>query len=120
MKRALYFVVLVLVVAMALFVWDRVPVQHWLAIHTGTDFESGPYYGFWSGFGSDLGEATIVVGIITAYRHHNCHVAGCPRLGQPVAGTPYRACPRHHPAHEGTKRGVSVATIHAAHKEACE
>jgi hypothetical protein len=29
-------------------------VNHWLAVHTGTVNEPGPYYAFWSGFGSDL------------------------------------------------------------------
>lgn len=29
-------------------------------MHTGTVNEPGPYYGFFSGFGSDLGEYTLV------------------------------------------------------------
>jgi hypothetical protein len=33
------------------------PVDHWLAVHTGTVNEPGPYYGFWSGFGSNLTES---------------------------------------------------------------
>jgi hypothetical protein len=96
----------------------RYGAQHWIAVHTGTVNESGPYYGFWSGFGSDLGEATIVVGIVGAYHHHNCHVKGCPRLGHQVEGTPYLACPKHHPAHDGSTRGVSHETIKAAHAAA--
>lgn len=92
-------------------------VWHWIEIHTGTVNESGPYYGFWSGFGSDLGELTIVAGILAAYRHHNCHVGGCWRLGKPVEGTAYTACPRHHPAHAGKKRAVSLEAIHKAFKE---
>lgn len=102
-------------VAILIALW-RLPIQHWLAIHTGTDNESAGFYGFWSGFGSDIGEATIVVGIIGAYRHHNCHVKGCLFLGQKVEGTSYLACPRHHPAHKGSKRGVSVDTIHEEHR----
>jgi hypothetical protein len=35
-------------------------VDHWLAVHTGTINESGPYYGFWSGFGSDLTEFGVI------------------------------------------------------------
>jgi hypothetical protein len=31
-------------------------VGHWFQVHTGTINEPGPYYGFWSGFGSDLEE----------------------------------------------------------------
>jgi hypothetical protein len=33
---------------------------HWLRVHTGTVNEPGPYYGFWSGFGSDLEEFGIL------------------------------------------------------------
>jgi hypothetical protein len=39
---------------------------------------SGPWYGFWSGIGSDLGELAIVGGI---WRLVNCHESGCLRLG---------------------------------------
>ena len=85
---------------------------HWFEVHTGTVNESGPYYGFWSGFGSDIGEATLVVGVVAAWRHHNCHVKGCPRLGRPVAGTPYVACARHHPAHTGSKRAITREMLH--------
>ena len=35
-------------------------VGHWLQVHTGTVNEPGPYYGFWSGFGSDLEEFGIL------------------------------------------------------------
>lgn len=95
---------------------------HWFAVHTGTSQETSVYYAFWSGFGSDLGEVTlisaVVASVITAYRHHNCHVAGCRRIGKPVEGTPYLACHIHHPAHEGNKRNVSVAQITAAHAAA--
>ena len=93
-------------------------VQHWLAVHTGTVNESGPYYGFWSGFGSDLGEVTLLAGVLGLWRHHNCHVKGCPRLGRPVEGTPYVACPKHHPAHSGKRRSVEHWVIQHAHRAA--
>ena len=71
---------------------------HWLAVHTGTINESGPYYGFFSGFGSDLGEIAIVGGLISIYRRHNCHVHGCWRVGRhQVTGTSHVVCRRHHP-----------------------
>ena len=38
----------------------RAAFGHWLQVHTGTVNEPGPYYGFWSGFGSDLGEFGIL------------------------------------------------------------
>ena len=106
----------VVVLAVVFAIWHTF-YFHWFQVHTGTINESGPYYGFWSGFGSDLGEATLVVGVGAAWRHHNCHVKGCARLGRSVAGTPYLACPKHHPEHQGYKRGVTRETIHNAHKD---
>jgi hypothetical protein len=91
---------------------------HWFEVHTGTVNESGPYYGFWSGFGSDLGEATLVVGRVATWHHHNCHIKRCPWLGRQVAGTPYVACPKHHPEHKGSKRAISLEELHRAHKAA--
>ena len=40
-------------------------VGQWLQVHTGTINESGPYYGFWSGFGSDIAEFGILGAIGT-------------------------------------------------------
>ena len=109
--------VIVVAVAVVFGVWHTF-YFHWFQVHTGTINESGPYYGFWSGFGSDLGEATIVVGIVATWRHHNCHVKGCARLGRQVPGTPYLACPKHHPDHKGYKRAVSIDEMHGAHERA--
>jgi len=108
--------VMVLIIVILLAIWHDLTFR-WFEIHTGTVNESGPYYGFWSGFGSDIGEATLVVGVFAAWRHHSCHVRGCARLGRQVEGTPYLACPRHHPAHRGSKRSVTLETIHTAHVE---
>ncbi len=65
---------------------------HW----TGSDNVSGPYYGFWSGFGSDLGEVALLGSMIALFRHRNCNVKGCWRLGHidPEHGHP--ACRKHH------------------------
>lgn len=93
-------------------------VWYWIEVHTGTVNESGPYYGFWSGFGSDLGELGILGAVLQAARHRNCHVKGCWRLGRSVDGTPYLACHIHHPQHDGESRNVSVETIHQASSEA--
>lgn len=93
---------------------------HWLAVHTGTVNEAGPYYGFWSGFGSDIGEVTIIGGMAAVYRRHNCHEPWCWRIGRhPVEGTPFSACRRHHPALKNGKprRGHMTAAWHAAKKE---
>jgi hypothetical protein len=70
---------------------------HWLAVHTGTINEPGPYYGFWSGFGSDLSEFAIIGAVLHGFRRHNCHEKGCWRIGKHlVDGTPW--CNRHHAA----------------------
>jgi hypothetical protein len=87
----------------------------WFLRYTGADAESATWYGFWSGFGGAIPDFLILGSIITLYRRHNCHVKGCLRLGKPVDGTPYLACPQHHPAHEGNKRSVSQEIIKLAH-----
>jgi hypothetical protein len=79
-------------------------LRHWTAIHTGTIYSTNNpiYYNFWSGFGSDLGEATLIgavsVGVYTVVRKANCHTKGCWRIGHyPLEGTPYHLCTHHHP-----------------------
>ena len=78
-------------------------IRHWVAFHTGI-LHAGPdqYYNFWSGFGSDLGEATLIsavgVGVYTGVRRVNCHTKGCWRIGKHrLEGTPYVLCRHHHP-----------------------
>lgn len=70
----------------------------WLAHILGLDNLSGPWYGFWSGFGSDLGEAAILGGV---WHHFNCHDPGCWRWGKHVhvddCGVHVRSCRRHRP-----------------------
>jgi hypothetical protein len=86
------------------------PLQHWLAIHTGTLNEPGQYYGFWSGFGSDLGELTLLGAIMGMWRAHNCHVRGCWRISKhPVDGTPWKVCRKHHPQTQGRPSAEDVA-----------
>ncbi|MGO8871884.1 MAG: hypothetical protein ACLQPH_10895 [Acidimicrobiales bacterium] len=95
---------LLLVAGIALLIVFFAAVRHWLALHTGT-LHGGPdlYYNFWSGFGSDLGEATLItavgVGVYTGVRRVNCHTKGCWRIGHhALDGTPYILCRHHHPA----------------------
>ncbi len=94
---------LVLVVGIAFIIAFFDVVRHWLALHTGT-LHGGPdlYYNFWSGFGSDLGEATLIsavgIGVYTGVRKVNCHTKGCWRIGHhKLDGTPYILCRHHHP-----------------------
>ncbi|MGA2520360.1 MAG: hypothetical protein ABSG81_06015 [Acidimicrobiales bacterium] len=106
-------VLVAFVIVVAIFWTDS---AHWFLRYTGADAESGTWYGFWSGFGGAIPDFLILGSIITVYRHHNCHVKGCLRLGKQVDGTPYLACPRHHPAHDGDKRSVTEEIIARAHK----
>lgn len=86
---------------------------HWLAIHTGSENEPGIYYGFWSGFGSDIGEVAILGGVLGVFKHHNCHVKRCWRLGRfAVAGTPYKVCHRHHPEFDKKPTVEDVVKAH--------
>ena len=93
----------VAIVAVALLLAFLGSLRHWFALHTGL-IHGGPdvYYNFWSGFGSDLGEATLVsavcIGVYTGVRKVNCHTKGCWRIGHhPLDGTPYILCKHHHP-----------------------
>jgi hypothetical protein len=108
MKSIGYIVAATLVIAGLVFmVIDHLMVQHWIAIHTGTE-HAGPdlYYNWWSGFASDIGEYTIAVGLITgvvtAIRHHNCADKNCWRLTthtmvDPQTNVAIRQCHVHHP-----------------------
>jgi hypothetical protein len=69
----------------------------WLEHFLGFDM-SGNWYGFWSGFGSDLGELAIVGALVAMVRKHVCHVKGCWRIGRlPIEGTSWIVCRKHHP-----------------------
>jgi hypothetical protein len=73
-------------------------VQHWLAVHSGTDIPNGQYsvyYNFWSGIGSDIGEVVLIGGLVTLVRHHNCHNKGCWRIGLHTTNTGYKLCKTH-------------------------
>jgi hypothetical protein len=102
-KIGLGLLLVLCVVGLALLIAFFGAVRHWLALHTGT-LNGGPdrYYNFWSGFGSDLGEATLItavgIGVYTGVRKVNCHAKGCWRIGHhPLDGTPYILCRHHHP-----------------------
>jgi hypothetical protein len=96
-------------------------IQHWLAYMTGSLNTSGapPNYNFFSGFGSDLGEVTIVAALATMYKKHSCHQRWCWRfahydLTSPDGSIAYRLCRAHHPAHPGRRQLTRhhVARIH--------
>ena len=87
--------------------------------HMQTPFDPlhGDGYNFWSGIGSDFGEATIIVAVLAWWKHRNCQVAGCPRihLMHPTDAGHY-VCKRHHPGHEGNQ--LTAEYVQAAHQAA--
>jgi len=92
----------------------------WLLTVTGIANMSGRWYAFWSGIGSDIGEAALIGGAFEFYRRHlTCHVDSprfCWRPAiHPVVGTPYRTCKKHHPA---VPDKVTAEHITAAHHDA--
>jgi hypothetical protein len=94
----------VLGVLVVLVAAEFTPIEHWLSFHTGTTtVNPNPvYYNFWSGFGADLTEVTLLttvaIGVYTGVRKANCHTKGCWRIGHhPLEGTPYHLCAHHHP-----------------------
>jgi hypothetical protein len=78
----------------------------WIAHNLGLYNETGPWYAFWSGFGSDIAEyavfGAVVTGIVGAYRRHNCNVKGCWRLQWreyiDADGVKHLWCKKHHPS----------------------
>jgi hypothetical protein len=98
-------------------------VGYWLQVHTGTVNESGPYYGFWSGFGSDIEEFGILggigAGIYQLVKKYNCHEPGCWRVGKyPAAGGQFMLCYRHHPCHNGKRPTHElIQRLHREHLE---
>lgn len=67
---------------------------------TGGDNASGPEYGMWSGFLSDIAEFALLGGAIHFARSKNCHVKRCWRLGlhkYDHDGVERTLCKKHHP-----------------------
>lgn len=97
-------------------------VDHWLWVYVG-DKGSGPYYGFWSGFGSDIAEFGILgaigTGIYQLGKRWNCHEPGCWRVGtHPAAGGKFLLCYRHHPDYAGKKpTHEMIERLHREHSE---
>jgi hypothetical protein len=83
--------------------------------------EPGPYYGFWSGFGSDLAEFGIIgaigTGVYQLVRKYNCHEPSCWRVGNhPAAGGQFLLCYRHHPDYHGARTASEmIKRLHEEH-----
>jgi hypothetical protein len=119
------FASLAIIVAAGIVAWvlHASTVNHWLAVHTGTVNESGAYYGFWSGFGSDLAEFGILgaigTGLYQLVKKYNCHEPGCWRVGtHQAAGGQFLLCYRHHPDLQGKRPTHDlIVRMHRQHEE---
>lgn len=123
MKRVLRIATVVLAIAaLTLLLLFFRACWHWFEIHTGTARGGpDPYYNFWSGFGSDMGEyaiaSSLIVGIVAAYRRHQCQEPTCWWLGKhPTHDGTFILCRRHHPdlAHTDGRK-FTLDEIHALH-----
>jgi len=86
---------------------------HWWLHFFGLDSASGPAYLAWSGALSDLGEITLLAGLIAFLRHRNCEVKGCLRLGRHQTAAGHHVCSRHTPTPH-----LTAEDIHDAHHAA--
>ena len=91
-------------------VWWWPHVWYWIEVHTGTVNEASPYYGFWSGFGSDLGEVALLGAIAGGWHKLNCEVKGCWRIGRHTTAAGHCVCRRHHP--DGAPTHADVVKAH--------
>lgn len=87
-------------------------IVHWLCHILGFDYGlpygSFGWYNAWSGF---LGDVVIFGGISAWWRHRNCHVKWCVRLGRhQVEGKTWIVCRKHHKDDHPTAQDVKEAT----------
>jgi hypothetical protein len=98
--------------ALALLIAYYSTIRRWIAVHTGSINYPGspPNYPFWSGFGSDLGQYTLITTFaghfVLLWRTNTCHGRWwCWRHPHfELAGTPYKLCYWHHPDEHHTVR----------------
>jgi hypothetical protein len=84
----------------------------WYAI-SGANDEGGPVYGSWSGIAGATACFAWVPASIVIYRHHNCEVHHCWRLGRHQTAAGHRVCRPHHP-----EPPLTAVAVTAAHKAA--
>lgn len=82
-----------------------------LGLFTGASNETSWMYGFWSGFGSDLGEITLITGAVLFWKQHSCHIDKCWRIARhphEQDGQMYLLCRKHHPRVDGPLKATEV------------
>lgn len=67
-------------------------------------------YQLWSGFIPALAVVSLVGGLWSHYKHVNCHVHRCWRVGRYIVRG-YKVCHRHHPDDGVTRRGVDHGAV---------
>lgn len=137
----LAFLIAFIVICLTVLALNFTAAKQWASVHTGTHYlvcgkgsAAAPcpqqiYYNFWSGFGSDIAEITLVSAVIGAtvggYRKINCHSKGCPWIGHyelevkhndTDPGTKYKVCHRCHPHIDGQRfRRHELHALHHRH-----
>lgn len=67
---------------------------HWLFLHF---VGNQSYVNFWGGIASDIGELTLMSGLVGLYYKHVCHQRHCYRISRHIVnGSPW--CNKHHEA----------------------
>lgn len=92
--------------------WEAIADQ---VIHyTGAEDQASFWYGLWSGFVPSIAILVMAGGV---WKHVNCHVDGCPRIGtHHVPGTTFKTCRRHHPTGGNTAEAIAAAHEAAQHR----
>jgi hypothetical protein len=123
--RLIVFAALVFAVVAGVLAWmlNATAFNNWLRVHAGISDLAGPYYGFWSGIGSDIAEFSLVgaafTGVYQLTRKFNCHQRRCWRVGtHEAAGGQFLLCARHHPDYHGEKPTRElIEQLHRQHIE---
>lgn len=101
-------------------------IWHWfqevLGMNIGIPGHTPRWYNFWSGFGSDLGEAALLVSLYHLFAMTRCHEGGdgfrgCPRHGKyeftdNSTGITHKLCSKHHPAAPKRLSHLDIIKIH--------
>jgi hypothetical protein len=120
-RNRLWLVFYVLLVAAALSGFGlfiaNLPSWYWHPLGSyAAQIATGRGYQFWSGVGSDLGELTLVTGLLVViaglWHHHCCEVQGCYRLQWKKTAAGDVVCKTHHP--EDPKTAAQVMQDHHA------
>lgn len=99
------FALAIVLIGLAALIWQIVNspyIAHPLGYCAGTPVQIRDCRGYnlWSGIVSDIGEITLVGGVLTLvvgfWSHHNCHQKGCPWLSWHPDENGHPVCKKHH------------------------